>query len=124
MNVCANRLIPLRAAVQPGLRTTTNHECVAPSLTVAGGVAESRVFSFLWVLAGMLGIGSVDHYVDDPVLVTNFDASKLIVQVASGLSHSAALASDGEASAGALCLALVAHCYAAAHCAGPPKVIL
>lgn len=61
-------------------------------------------------VTGMLGIGSADHYVDDPVLVTHFDAGKLIVQVASGLSHSAALASDGEARAPAVLCSLLRLC--------------
>ena len=47
-------------------------------------------------IAGMLGLGAVNAYVEDPTLVTHIAADKLIVQVSSGSSHTAALTSDGE----------------------------
>jgi hypothetical protein len=69
--------------------------CAALSKSaVCGGCAH------LELLAGMLGLGSVESFVEEPLLVKHFAAEKMIVQVSAGPLHSAALSSDGEVRVG------------------------
>ena len=78
------RLCQRQAAVVQPCRLHSNFVIVLSGLAAAVGIA------------GMLGLGAVNAYVEDPTLVTHIAADKLIVQVSSGSSHTAALTSDGE----------------------------
>jgi hypothetical protein len=46
--------------------------------------------------AGMLGLGAVTEYQDDPRLVVDIAADKLITQVSAGQKHTCAITTEGE----------------------------